>query len=96
MQVSAANVLLGADISLEPREAPPAFSSAPLAEIPGSAAEGAEGEGVSTAAAVDADSSLLPTALMPTAVQLHWSQGMVWRKRARRKARSPTGQQLST
>lgn len=57
IQVSAAKVLLGADISLEPREAPPAFSSAPLAEIPGSAAEGAEGEGVSTAAAVDADSS---------------------------------------
>lgn len=56
-QVSAAKVLLGADIALEPREAPPAFSSAPLAEIPGSAAEGADGEGVSTAAAVDADSS---------------------------------------
>jgi hypothetical protein len=47
-------VLLGADAAVQSREAPPAFSSVPLAEMSGSAVGGAEGEGVGTA---DADSS---------------------------------------
>lgn len=57
MQVSAAKVLLGADSAVQSREAPPAFSSVPLAELSGSTVGVAEGEGVGTAAAVDADSS---------------------------------------
>lgn len=54
MQVSAAKVLLGADAAVQSREAPPAFSSVPLAEITGSAVGVAEGEGGGT---LDADSS---------------------------------------
>lgn len=43
-------MLLGADVALEPREPPPAFSSAPLADVSAS-----EGEGVSTNSALEAD-----------------------------------------
>lgn len=57
MQVSAAKVLLGGDSAVQSREAPPAFSSVPLAELLGSTVRAAEAEGVGTAAAVDADSS---------------------------------------